>query len=390
LPRLREVLDQLEGLALPFSDLERAILPARMKDFQPRMLDELGALGELVWIGRGALGPDDGRIALVRRDRVRLLLDPPVPEAPLSPLADVLHAHLISRGASFFMDLTLLAPGTRGEDVLAALWELVWSGLVTNDTFQPLRGLAVKRPSKAATVRSFRRARREPPQPGLSRAAGRWSATQSLYVGAGETERSHARALALLERYGIVSREAAAAEALPGGFASVSPVLRAMEESGKVRRGFFVEGLSGAQYAHASAVDRLRALRDGTPVTDAVVVSAVDPANPYGALLPWPGGDDEAGRPRRVAGARVVLVGGLPVLYLERGGRRLRLFIELAPEASVIEAAVAALRDHIGRRRQLRISIVNGAPALRSEHARVLERAGLRVEPGGLVLEARD
>src|SRR5207253_10434351 len=172
------------------------------------------------------------------------------------------------------------------------------AGLVTNDTLQPLRALAARRAS--ATLRT----------------AGRWSATRNLLLRqAPETERAHARAIMLLERHGVVSREAAAAEAIPGGFAAVSPVLRAMEEAGKVRRGYFVGGLAGAQFALPGAIDRLRAERPDAPGfddessgPDVVVMAALDPANPYGALLPWP--DDATSRPRRAAGAQVVLVGG--------------------------------------------------------------------------------
>jgi ATP-dependent Lhr-like helicase len=187
----------------------------------------------------------------------------------------------------------------------------------------------------------------------------------------------------LLDRYGIAAREVVLAEGLAGGFASIAPLLRALEDAGKVRRGYFVEGLGGAQYAHLAAVDRLRAERSPESEQEVVVLSAIDPANPYGALLPWPGDGDA--RPRRVAGARVVLVGGAPVFFVEPGGKRLRL---LAAEPSVIELALGGLRTLAGRRRhrQLRIEQVNGVPALRSEHVRLFERGGFHVEPSGLVL----
>ena len=236
-------------------------------------------------------------------------------------------------------------------------------------------------------------------------AGGRWSLVTSLLSPAPpETERAYARAVMLLDRYGVVSREAAAAEGLPGGFGAVAPVLRAMEEAGKVRRGYFIEGLGGAQFAHAGAVDRLRAERRPEDEAEAVVLSAVDPANPYGALLPWPtepGGaaaaDENApasgpgARPRRVAGAKLVLVRGLPVLYLEAGGRRLRLLSLDGGDAAgeeTVETALRALRLLAARRRhhELRIEEVNGVPALESEHVRLLERSGFRVEPGRLVL----
>src|SRR5581483_3148784 len=219
-----------------------------------------------------------------------------------------------------------------------------------------------------------------------AQAGGRWSLVSALRAGAPtETEVAHARALQLLDRYGVVSREAAAAESLPGGFAAVAPVLRAMEDAGKVRRGYFVEGLSGAQYAHASAVDRLRAARD--PSDDVITLAAVDPANPYGALLPWPEGGEAEGRPRRVAGAKVILARGVPVFFVERGGKRLRYFPAAGADDALVDAALAGLRAMAEQRRfrRVKIELINGVPALRSEHATLLERAGFRVEPGGLV-----
>jgi ATP-dependent Lhr-like helicase len=378
--RLREAIDQLEGLALPFSELERVILPARVPDFQPRMLDELGASGELVWVGDGALGSDDGRVALYRREHVAALREPiVVPSADQlpSPLHHGILEHLTQRGASFAAQL----PGAteRPDEAVRALWELVWQGLVTNDTFAPLRTLG--------------RVTRGPRHRFTMPAGGRWSALATV-IGAppADTVRAHTRALVLLERYGIVSRAAAAAEDLPGGFAAVAPVLRAMEEAGKIRRGHFVEDLAGAQFAHAAAVDRLRAARGGGDERSVVTLSAIDPANPYGALLPWPGdveGDGAKARARRAAGARVVLVEGTPVFFVERGGRKLRL---LTAGDDVIATALGELRRIAAarRHRQLRIEEVDGVPALHSPHAAALERGGFRVEPGALVLNADD
>jgi len=360
---LREAVEQLEGLPLPFSELERGLLPARVKDYRPVALDELGALGELVWVGRGALGEGDGRVVLARRERAHLVLGEP-PGVAVSPVAEQILARLDQRGALFFAEMRL--EGVLSDDILAALWELVWAGLVTNDTFQPLRALTMKRAGLA------------------QRAGGRWSSTQVLLGHpATPTERLHAQATMLLERYGVVSREAVAAEELLGGFAAYAPVFRAMEEAGKIRRGHFVDGFTGAQYAHAGAVDRLRAARETEP--DVRVLAAVDPANPWGALLPWPE-LPEGARPRRVSGARVVLVGGQPVFFVSGD----KLAVLPGPGADGIERGVEGLRHLAGRRRhgELRISQVNGTPALRSEHADALEKAGLRVEPGGLVVKA--
>jgi ATP-dependent Lhr-like helicase len=374
--RLREILAQLEGVAVPFSELERALIPARMAEYQPRLLDDLGAAGEVVWIGRGALGSGDGRVALYRRDRVALLADPPEAAPPASSLHAAILEQLARRGASFFLELCAGCPGAAEDALLAALWELVWSGLVTNDTFSPLRALgAARRPVRARASPS---------------AGGRWSLVSALRAGAPPpTEAAHARALALVERYGVVSREAAAAESLPGGFGAIAPVLRAMEDAGKLRRGYFVDGLTGAQYAHPGAVDRLRAARDA-PDPGAVALSAIDPAQPWGALLPWPwlteGDGDEAGRPRRAAQARVILARGVPIFFVERGGRRLRYFAEAGDDA-LTDAALTGLRQFAAqpRFRELRVESINGVPALRSPFARLFERAGFRVEPGGLV-----
>ncbi|HEX2658681.1 MAG TPA: crosslink repair DNA glycosylase YcaQ family protein, partial [Polyangia bacterium] len=377
--RLREVIEQLEGVYLPFSDLEGAILPARVPDFASAMLDELGALGELVWIGGGALGGEDGRVALFRRDHVRLLYEArPLPD-DLSERSRALLTTLEQQGASFFAHLSAACPDATTSEVLEALWDLVWLGLVTNDTFQPLRALSAPRRLRTG-ARGV-----------VAQAAGRWSTVASLLRGGAPvvaTEALHARASSLLERYGVVSREAVATEGIPGGFSALSPVFRALEDAGKIRRGHFVEGLTGAQFAHAGAVDRLRAARDGDGV--AVMLAAVDPANPYGALIPWPsaaGGaktDDDTQQPRRAVGARVVLVEGAPVLYIERGGHRLRVFSD---DAKTLSRAVEALRNAGGRRRPLRIESVNGQPALKSPLVTSLRQAGFRMEPSTLVLD---
>jgi ATP-dependent Lhr-like helicase len=370
LPRLREVIDQLQGLALPWSELEKVILPARVADFHPKLLDELGAMGELVWIGRGALGSDDGRVALYRREQVALLADPTESAELPTPLHQLILTHLETRGASFFAQLRALDAASDERVVEQTLWDLAWLGLITNDTFQPLRALGRARPKRGAYP-----------------LGGRWSAVSQL-IGTRpeETARAHARANLLLERYGVVSREAVASEGTAGGFGAVAPVLRAMEEAGRIRRGHFVEGLAGAQFAHAGAVDRLRAARNDDEAPDVLTLSAIDPANVWGALLPWPEEPTDLPRPRRVAGARLILVEGVPVLYLESGGKKLRLF----PGAEAhLEAALGELKLVAKARRhgQLRIAEVDGEPALRSKHLNRLEQLGFRIEPSGLVLD---
>ncbi len=381
--RLLEAIAQLEGYPLPASILERDVLPARVRDYGPRLLDELGAAGEVVWIGRGPLGRDDGRVALYRRDRAELLASAGAfepGERPDGPLHDAIRRHLERRGASFFGALRLAIPESRNDDeLLDALWDLVWSGEATNDTFAALRALTLPRSRSRMTRRPGRPAGMGPP-----RAAGRWSLTADL-IGEGRspTERGHATALALLDRHGVVTREAVLAEGLAGGFASVYAVLKAMEEAGRVRRGYFVEGLGAAQFAMPGAVDRLRAEREpestGPPLV--TVLAAADPAQPYGATLPWPRDDATDRLPlQRVAGAYVVLVEGEAVLYIERGGRGL-LTLPAFSDAEAGEAAMAALPRlvaPIGPMRELRLERVDRVPPAESALAERLRALGFR------------
>jgi ATP-dependent Lhr-like helicase len=381
--RLLEVVAQLEGFPIPASALERDILPARVRDYTPRLLDELGAGGEVVWIGRGPLGRDDGRVALYRRDRAELLASAGAfepGERPDGELHTAIRQHLERRGASFFGGLRMAIAGARNDDeLLDALWDLVWSGEVTNDTFAALRALNLPR-TRSRTSRPGRPAGMGPP-----RAAGRWSLVADL-VGEGRTptERGHATALALLERHGVVTREAVLAEGLSGGFAGVYAVLRAMEEAGRVRRGYFVEGLGAAQFALPGAVDRLRAAREPDDETGrrVAILAATDPAQPYGATLPWP--RDEAGDERlplqRVSGAYVVLVDGEAALYVERAGRGL-LTLPAFADPEVAHAATEALRALVrpgGPMRELRLERVDRVPPAESALAERLREIGFR------------
>src|SRR5215472_7491396 len=280
LDRLLEVVHALQGLALPASVIERDVLAARVAGYGPGLLDELVAMGEVVWIGRGALGSGDGRVALyLRGDAPKLA--PAVGEPLTGEVHERLREHLERRGASFFRDLYVGAGGGDQEAVLDALWDMVWAGEVTNDTFGPLR--APIGPAK----RSAPGRRPVLPRLGQPRAAGRWSLVRELLLPApSATERLHAEAETLLQRHGVLTREAVVGEGWPGGFAGLYPVLRAMEEAGRARRGYFVDGLGGSQFALPGAVDRLRAARDAEPAV--VALAATDPANPYGAALPWP------------------------------------------------------------------------------------------------------
>jgi ATP-dependent Lhr-like helicase len=391
LERLAEVIDQLSGVPIPASVLEREILPARVPGYQPRLLDELGALGEVAWAGRGSLGRDDGRVVLYRpgREVLRPTGTPDGLERPSGRRHDAIREHLASRGASFYRALHTAAGGGPDREVLDALWDLVWAGEVTNDTFAPLRALRWKRPSRPSgrAPRPGRLTSLGPPE-----AAGRWSLVESSIAGATPTERLHALGLALLDRHGVVVREAVMAEGHEGGFAAVYPVLRALEEAGRIRRGYFVEGLGAAQFALAGAIERLRALRrPASAEGDSPVVhllAAADPANPYGAALPWPRRDEHDRRPiQRAAGAAVVLVDGIPALYLERGGRSL-LTLPAFDDPAVAEAALPALRSVIGdgRDRELVIARIDGLPVTESPHRERLLAHGFSAGYRGLVL----
>ncbi len=447
--RLREALVALQGLALTPRTWELEVLPRRVGAYSTTWMDELCAGGELVWVGAGALGRADGRVALYFREDVGLLGPPPTPplrrEGSRPPDSDA-HARVRARlleGTCFFTDLLAdldLAALELGE----ALWDLVWAGEVTNDAFAPLRA-----PHPTAKTAGAAPARLLPLPGGEERAGwagaqsamprrrgrfagrasaarggprsghppGRWSLTAPLF---GEVNSiHHMRALAelLLERYGILTRELVRAEGVPGGFAALYPELCRLETLGVARRGYFVEGMGGAQFALAGAVERLRAQREDA---EPLVLAATDPAQPYGAALPWPdqrhataGRTGDAGRngsrmgvspgfgqrqtPARAAGASVVLVDAQPVLYLERGGRTLRVLAEPdsggPPSADArVERALEALAEHARAGRlpaRIALERVDGEPVLGSPWEAALERSGFRVGPRRVELRAR-
>ncbi|HEV7523856.1 MAG TPA: DEAD/DEAH box helicase [Acidimicrobiia bacterium] len=382
---LVEALEQLQGVAIPASVLERDVLPARVDGYRSGMLDELCAAGELVWIGAGALGADDGRVRLFFRDRVRLLANRPALEgAPDSEIHDALRDRLLRAGASFWPDL-VAAAGTADESVvLSALWDLVWAGEVTNDTFGPLRvprRVAARRSTSRARPNLGRLSRLGPPA-----GAGRWSLVVPLLEPEpSSTARAHAAALQLLERQGVVTREAVRAEGASGGFAGVYPVLRALEESGRARRGWFVDGLGAAQFALPGAVDRLRAHRtvDEESRARVLVLAATDPAQPYGAALSWPERSNGSGRPSRSAGAYVVLVDGECAAFLERGGKALVTFATETIDRWA-EALVEAHKQ--GRLARVQIERIDDEPARSSPHADALRAAGFADGYKGLTL----
>ncbi len=381
---LVEVLSQLQGAPLVASVLDRDVLAARLPHHQPNDLDALCTSGEVVWMGAGAIGSSDGRIRLAFRDQAALLLRAADEAFEPEPLHVALLDHLAGRGASFWSDLTAAAleAGQPYDDptVLAALWDLVWAGLVTNDSLAPLRAFVGGTGRRAASRQAGRGARGRPRPGRLARlgppaGAGRWSLVASLLrPAASSTEVAHARAQQLLERYGVLTREAALGEGAEGGFAGVYPVLKALEERGQVRRGYFVAGLGAAQFAISGAVDRLRSAKEGSNEPP-LVLAATDPAQPYGAALPWPSTE---GRPARAAGALVVLADGELLAYLERGGHRLVRFAAAADDHRWADA-LAGLVDR-GRYRSLELRTVDGASIGESppEVRAALEHAGFQ------------
>ncbi|HEY3902355.1 MAG TPA: DEAD/DEAH box helicase [Streptosporangiaceae bacterium] len=477
------VVEQLAGTAIPATAVESLVLPARVDGYAPAMLDELTAAGDVVWAGAGALPGGDGWLVLAPAESAGALLPPPG-EITMTPVHEAILGVLDGGGALFFRGIadrvvaritdTAADPAAQStpaerirvlnrvsdQAVAAAMWDLVWAGLLTNDTLAPLRtvlgsgrALTQARQQSAAELsngtstgppeQSARpNATGRPPhfragpvgrRPSFGRGAlpsnagppivsGRWSLVPPVELD--QTRRLHARALSLLDRYGIVIRGVAAAERIPGGFGALYPVLRAMEETGQCRRGYFVEGLGAAQFALPGAVDRMRAMADsvtggmtpavepaiGTAAIEAapwladlppivtpartateptvLVLAAADPANAYGAALGWPPRPDETPgghRPGRKAGALVILVAGQLVLYVERGGKTLLSWTsdpaQLAPAAAALAGAVRA-----GALGKLTVERADGAGVYDSPLAQALESAGFRPTPRGLRL----
>jgi ATP-dependent Lhr-like helicase len=369
---LREALVPLQALALPVQLWESELLPRRVPGYRPEHLDALTASGEVVWIGAG-----QDRVALYFREDAGALGQVPGAPRPEGAEHDGIRAALAS---ALFWDELLAATGLDEATALPALWELVWSGEVTNDAWTPLR--AARRfgtPKVERRPRQFSRRRAQGP----TATVGRWSRTERLFAASPDR-----RALAelLLERQGIVTRDGVRSEGIPGGYGAVYAELRALETLGLCRRGYFVEGLGGAQFALGGAVERLRELRERPEDVDALVLAAAEPAQPYGAALPWP---KRAGaRAARVAGAYVVSLAGEPVLYVERGGRSLVPLRD--PEESWLRPALDALVAHVkaGGAKRLAVERFDGEPVVESEVMPLLVEAGFLAGPRRAVLRA--
>jgi ATP-dependent Lhr-like helicase len=463
--RLREVLVPLQGLALPVEIWERDVLPRRTGAYSQSWLDSLCASGELVWVGAGPLGRS-GRVALYFREDAPMIGPPTAPggsgaaraghEPPSNPEHELLREHL-GAGPSFFSDLLVQLTSSPEADVSAealreALWDLVWAGEVTNDAWAPLRAprLALARSDRASSARGrLSGAQAGPagsgsgrPSVGRSRFAarhrrsgaqsqvqGRWSLTERIFRGgpaegpSGAVERRRTLAELLLERYGIVTREQVLAEGVKGGFAMLYDTFANLETLGICRRGYFIEGMGGAQFALPAAVERLRATpelaiagdRDvqsivghaagaigaapGEQRQRTLVIAAADPAQPYGAALAWPkreAVESRTARPARVAGAYVVLVADEPVLYVERGGRSLLTLADTSDrreaglEADPVREALVALAEAVraGRLGKLALERIDGEPAIGSALAATFVELGFHPGPRRLTLTA--
>jgi ATP-dependent Lhr-like helicase len=383
-------IEQLSGYPMPASAVESMILPARVADYASSMLDELTAAGEIYWVGDGHIGDSDGWVRWYVADQ-----EPHAPRSEPSQFrSQELLAALASGGAYFFEALPPPGlPVTDRSQYLDALWELVWAGLVTGDTFAPVRSLAASGAHRRPTRPVARTHRTRLTGGGLGRpartprfttptAAGRWSLVQRSPATA--ADRLAADIFAQLDRYGVVTRGSVLTENAEGGFGAAYRALSSLEEAGQCRRGYFVEGLGAAQFALTGAVDRLRGHQRAPVEPAAVVLAAADPANPYGAALPWP--EREGHRPGRKAGALVVLVGGALTFYVERGGKTLLSFTE---DPARLEPAAAALARSVqqGLLGRLTVERADGAHVFGSLRvSEALQNAGFRMTPQGLRL----
>ncbi|MGQ4515541.1 ATP-dependent helicase [Streptomyces sp. DW26H14] len=407
---LARAVEQLQGAAVPASALERLVLPSRVAGYAPALLDELTTTGEVVWAGAGALPGKDGWVSLYPADHAPVLLPPPHP-LELTALHESVLAALRGGYGLFFRQIAgevraTTHPEVTDPQLADAVWDLAWSGRLTNDTLAPLRSFLGSGRTAGSTAHRARKsvprgrygsltaAARPASRSGPPTVSGRWSLLPDREPDA--THRAHALVRALLDRHGVVTRGAVGAEGVEGGFSAVYRVLSAFEDSGQARRGYVVEGLGAAQFAMEGAVDRLRAAataRERAEASDeprAVLLAAADPANAYGAALPWPQPPEGANhKPGRKAGSLVVLVDGELTLYMERGGKTL-LSWAADPEGPALRTAAGALASAAasGSLGTITVERANGAAALTSPLGRALEAAGFHATPRGLRLRA--
>jgi Lhr-like helicases len=407
LDALLDVIENIQGAPIPASILESEIFPARVLSYKASDLDTLIAAGEVVWVGLEPLGEHDGRIALYLTERLISLWFAGERSGDLSERERAILDSLRSRGASFFHDLHEDVGGGYPGETLEALWSLVWRGMVTNDGMAALRAYCERpgtsrRPGRRIHNQASFRSRRTTPPTGQ----GRWALQPAAYSqqpdAAHATTWSHAIAQQLLNRYGVVFRETAHAENLPGGFSAIYEVLKAMEESGKIRRGYFAADLGATQFAMPAAVDLLRSLREGGRSQadpdrfEIVQLAATDPANPYGALLRWPTAAGAASSLTRSVGARVVLANGALVAYIRRGNPNIQIFLpEEEPQCSNLARALSvffvehvhARIEEADQRGGMLISTINGTGVAEHWMARFLLDAGF--SPGAVGFNVR-
>ncbi|MFF9869021.1 ATP-dependent helicase [Streptomyces sp. NPDC013953] len=407
---LARAVEQLQGAPVPASALEKLILPSRVFGYSPTLLDELTTTGEVLWAGAGALPGKDGWVSLYLADAAPLLLPAPHP-LELTALHESVLATLSGGYGLFFRQIAdqvraTTHPEATDPQLADALWDLAWSGRLTNDTLAPLRALLGSGRTAGSTAHRARRtvprgrygtlsaAARAASRSGPPTVSGRWSLLPPAEPD--PTHRAHALARTLLDRHGVVTRGAVTAEGVEGGFSATYRVLSAFEDSGQARRGYVVEGLGAAQFAMDGAVDRLRAAANARERAEqsaaprAVVLAAADPANAYGAALPWPEPPNGAGhKPGRKAGSLVVLADGELALYMERGGKTL-LSWSTEPDDPVLLAAAEALAGaaRAGSLGTVTVERINGGAALTSPLSRALEAAGFHATPRGLRLRA--
>lgn len=416
-----QVIEQLAGILLPASVWERQIFPARVHDYAPGMLDALLSGGTILWSGHGKLGNDDGLMAFHLREFASETLAIASHTSGAQDLSPLQYAilELLSDGGAYFVHqlaeqvqtrLAQASPGQCGSpDILtdnlhAALWDLVWSGCITNDTLTPLRALTqtTQQPRPRALSPHRRRGLHGRQLTAVSKKfnsgltalnvatlAGRWSLIHNDPLP--DTVQALAWTEGLLDRYAVVARNVTAYENVPGGFQSLRPVFRGMEDTGQVIRGRFVLGFGAAQFAEHTTVDRLRELAGKIPeLPTPVAISAVDPANPFGTIIPWPL-NKLLIRPVRKAGAIVVIDNGHLVLYLPRGGRQLLTYIDPNDDTQTeaIGAALAALSTALSRDKRSRftLELINDVPVRMSKLAPALKVIGFSSVPKGLSWE---
>jgi ATP-dependent helicase Lhr and Lhr-like helicase len=377
LDALLDAVENLQGAPLIASILETEILPARVEAYQPSDLDALTTAGEVVWGGLEPLGEHDGRLALYLTDHVAKLRQPRAP-ADLPDRERLIVDHLARNGATFFAALHEAAGGGYPGETVGAIWALVWNGVVTNDSLNAVRAF-VRPPERsrrkaaqtARAARSFRSRRVAPPT-----AEGRWSLIAArLGAAITPTESTTALAQQLLSRYGILTREIAAAENVSGGFGAVYDILKALEDAGRIRRGYFASGVGATQFALPAALDLLRSFKEEPEEPEVVVLAATDPANPYGTILRWPEstqGRDQRG-PTRSAGSLVVMVNGTLAAYISRGARQLLAFL---PDDEPAQASTARGLASTLARIGLLVHEINGLPASQHPLAPYLVEAG--------------